>query len=303
MSRTVLVTGATGKQGGAVVDALLAQKDQNWTILAVTRNPNSEAAQKLAAKSFNVKLVEGNLDNVPDLFDAAQKISGPIWGVFSVQVSQGKGVTLEGEIKQGKAMVDESVKSGVSHFVYSSVDRGGDDVSWETETPIPHFQAKYHLDKYLKERAGDKMGWTILRPVAFMDNWQPGFPARVFMAALSNNVGTKPIQWIATSDIGYFAGLAFASPKTYNHQAISLAGDVLNVQDLVKNFRDVVNANMQPAFWMLGSLLTTLVGEMGTMVRWFGTDGYKADVEMCRKRHPSLKSFETWLKTDSPFKL
>jgi uncharacterized protein YbjT (DUF2867 family) len=169
MSKTILVTGATGKQGGAVVDALLASQPQTYTILAVTRDANSRSAQTLVKKSPSVKVVEGNLDDVPALFTAAAKISSPIWGVYSVQVSQGKGVTHEGEIRQGKAVIDESLKHEVKMFVYSSVERGGDEKSWDNETPVPHFQSKYHLERYLRDQFGEKMGWTVLRPVAFMD--------------------------------------------------------------------------------------------------------------------------------------
>jgi uncharacterized protein YbjT (DUF2867 family) len=169
MSKVILVTGATGNQGGAVIKALLKETSQNFTILAVTRDPDSGSSQKLAKKSTSIKLVQGNLDDVPAIFAAAKEVvKEPIWGVYSVQISMGKGVTFDGEIAQGKAMIDESVKNSVKHFVYSSVDRGGDEKSWDNETPIPHFQTKYQIDRYLRESAG-QMGWTILRPVAFMD--------------------------------------------------------------------------------------------------------------------------------------
>lgn len=86
MSRTVLVTGATGKQGGSVIAALLEAK-ADFEILAVTRDASSSGAQKLQAKSSNIKLVEGNLDEPEKIFDDARKAtSQPIWGVFSVQV-------------------------------------------------------------------------------------------------------------------------------------------------------------------------------------------------------------------------
>ena len=130
----------------------------------------------------------------------------------------------------------------------------------------------------------------------------PGMPARVFLAALSNNLGDKPLQWIATSDIGVFAGKAFNNPSEFNHVAIGLAGDELNVPEITKAFKAGANADVTPAFWFLGSVLTTLVSEMGIMVRWFGTDGYGADKAKCKKIHPGIKTFEEWVRTESPFK-
>ena len=87
MSRTILVTGATGKQGGSVVAALLAAK-ADFNILALTRDASSPSAKRLASKSANITLVEGNLDDADAVFNSANKAStSPIWGVFSVQVS------------------------------------------------------------------------------------------------------------------------------------------------------------------------------------------------------------------------
>ena len=86
MSRALLVTGATGKQGGAVVKALLGAK-ADFQILAVTRDPSSQSAQRLANKSPTIKLVAGNLDDCDAIFKAAKAVSSePIWGVYSVQV-------------------------------------------------------------------------------------------------------------------------------------------------------------------------------------------------------------------------
>lgn len=86
MSGAVLITGATGKQGGAVVKSLLQAK-ANFTILAVTRNPSSPAAQKLKNASSNISLVQGDLSDAPAIFTNARKVApGPIWGVYSIQV-------------------------------------------------------------------------------------------------------------------------------------------------------------------------------------------------------------------------
>lgn len=86
MSRTLLITGATGKQGGSVISSLLA-RNADFNILAITRNSASPAAQRLAAKSNRISLVQGDLNDTESIFQAAKKAaSTPIWGVFSVQV-------------------------------------------------------------------------------------------------------------------------------------------------------------------------------------------------------------------------
>lgn len=154
MSKALLITGATGKQGGAVVDAILAHaSSSDFTILAVTRDTNSGSAQKLLSKSEKIKLVKGNLDDVPALFRAAEAAASgkSIWGVYSVQISMGKGVTMESEVKQGNDMIDESVKQGVSQFVYSSVERGGDEASWNNTTPIPRMASSPCIQSKLSE--------------------------------------------------------------------------------------------------------------------------------------------------------
>ncbi|KAL1589202.1 hypothetical protein WHR41_02236 [Cladosporium halotolerans] len=299
MSKTILVTGATGKQGGAVIDNLA--NNPSFTLLAVTRNTAGASAQKLTSKGSNIKLVQGDMDDVPALFaKAAEVANGAIWGVYSVQISQGKGVTHEGEIRQGKAMVDGAVKAGVSHFVYSSVERGGDERSWDNATPVPHFQSKHEIEHHLKDTAG-QMGWTILRPVAFMDNLAPGFPSQVFMAALRDTLGDKPLQWVATADIGVFAKLAFTSPQEYNHKALGLAGDELNPAQISEVFKEKTGNGLDGTFGFLGSFLKYMVAELGVMINWFGAEGYKADIQGLKKRHPGLMDMGTWIEKESAF--
>ncbi|TKX24402.1 hypothetical protein C1H76_3349 [Elsinoe australis] len=305
MTKAILVTGATGKQGGSVIDSLIScEHAADFLILAVTRDANSASAQKLIKKAKNIRIVAGNLDNVPQLFDEASKIvdGGEIWGVYSVQVSMGKGVTLESEVAQGTNLIDESVRRGVKHFVYSSVERGGEEASWDNETPIDHFKSKLRIEHHLRDNAS-KMAWTILRPVAFMDNLEPGMPSRVFLTAMRDSLQGKTQQWIAVSDIGHFAALSFQQPEKYNHRALGLAGDELTYDQQQAIFQRDTTAPPSPVFWFLGSFLKYMVTELGRMINWFGTDGYKADIKSLRELHPGLKDFETWLKKDSAFPL
>jgi uncharacterized protein YbjT (DUF2867 family) len=311
-TKAILVTGATGKQGGAVLEQLASHPSSpQYTLLAVTRDANSGSAKKIVERHPDVKLVQGNLDDCPALFasaKAALKEAGKeenIWGVYSVQVSMGKNVTHESEIVQGKALIDESIKEGVTHFVYSSVDRGGNQRSFENETPIPHFQSKYEIEQHLLEKAGkngEKMGWTILRPVAFMDNLVPGFPTKVFLAALRDTLQGKSLQWVSVEDIGLFAARAFQNPKEWNARAEGLAGSELTIDEMSGCFERVIGSPVPATYGVFGSALMWAVTEVNVMINWFASEGYGAAISKLKKEEPKLCDFETWLAERSGWK-
>ncbi|KAF2877627.1 NmrA family protein-like protein [Massariosphaeria phaeospora] len=312
-TKAILITGATGKQGGAVLNQLAAHASKpQFTLLAVTRSPSSASAQKILARHPSVKLVQGDLNDVPALFTAAKdalraaKLAPSIWGVYSVQISMGKGTSTEGEIAQGTALIDASIKEGVKHFVYSSVDRGGNAKSFDTETPIPHFQTKFHIEKHLLQaagRQGETMGWTILRPVAFMDNLAPGFPTKVFLAAMRDTLPpTKQQQWVSVEDIGLFAAHAFRDPERWNARAEALAGDELTFAELSGCFERATGYPVPVTYSIFGSALKYMVGELNVMITWFAGEGYGADVERLRSEEPELCGMERWLRERSGWK-
>ncbi|KAI8229790.1 NmrA-like family domain-containing protein 1 [Colletotrichum sp. SAR 10_98] len=305
MSRALLITGATGKQGGAVINALLARQPSDFLLLAVTRNAQSASAKSLAAKSKNIKLVEGDLDATPALFASAKAAAGavPLWGVFSVQALQTNSKNADHETRQGKALVDESIKAGVQHFVYSSVERGGDERSWSNPTPVPHFMTKHQIEHHLRDSTANgksPMGWTIIRPVIFMDNLLPGFFGKVFFTMLRDTMKDRPLQWIATKDIGFFAAEAFHQPATWNKKAFGIAGDELTYAQLSQTFEKVTGAPTGTTFGLLGKALKHGVSEISVMVDWFKNDGYKANLAEAKKVHPGVTSMENWLR-DSAF--
>ncbi|KAL3450330.1 nucleoside-diphosphate-sugar epimerase family protein [Aspergillus insuetus] len=300
----ILVTGATGKQGGSVVRNLLA-RNALFDILAVTRNAQSPSAQKLAKQSPKIKLVEGNLDDPAGIFrNARSKTSSEIWGVFSVQAADPKSDT---ERRQGIALVDESIKQGVKFFVYSSVDRGGDARSFNNPTQVPHFIYKHEIEQHLiaktKDTAsGSGMKWTILRPTAFFDNMTPDYFGKVFATAWQMSLKGKPLQLIATTDIGFFAGEAFMNPKEWSGRAIALAGDELTYEEMERIFKAKTRKDVPTTFMIPVRLMMMMVKELGVMFKWFYDEGYGADVAALRKIHPELKDFGAWLETESGFR-
>ncbi|KAL9563710.1 hypothetical protein ACKAV7_012099 [Fusarium commune] len=126
MAKAILVVGATGNQGGAVINNLL-QSEASFPILAVTRDPVSSTAQSLAQKSSEIKLIQGDLDDPVSLFKNIKTIvSEPVWGVYFVQNPLTSNQTPEQEVKQATNFIDECINHKVRFFVYGSVDRGGD---------------------------------------------------------------------------------------------------------------------------------------------------------------------------------
>lgn len=310
MSKALLVTGASGKQGRALVTSLLASpQSSNFTILAVTRNPNSASAQSLLSLSpSTIKLVKGDFEDTPALFASALSALGgsspQIHGVFSVQTAMGGGPS--GEEAQGKAIVDEALKHNVKHFVYTSVDRGGSPGKSDSNpTNVPHFISKHNIETHLKEKtkAGTSgMTWTILRPVAFMDNLTPDFQGKIFPTAWQQ-LGGKRLQVIASSDIGWFAAQAFLNEREWKNREISLAGDELTYAEANAAFKKATGKSMPTTFGFVASGLLWAVKDMGLMFKWFQTDGYEADVSELRKINPKLMSFEEWVGQKSGFKV
>lgn len=319
MNRAILVTGATGKQGGALIKSLLADKAP-FRILAVTRDPNSPSSKRLAAKSSNIMLIQGDLNDTEAIFKTAkQATSNPIWGVFSVQVrplhSNKKPFLLEYAIlttkskqvpafnkqgaiieqRQGESLIDSALSHGVKHFVYTSVDRHGES-SINNPTNVPHFASKHHIEHHLINKSeGTDMTWTILRPVAFMENFAPGFVGKVFAASWDLVVKSRPLQLVATEDIGVIAAKAFQHVEQYKGRAISLAGDELTYQQMVEVFRRKTGAAPPTTWGLIARLVLWLSEEMVTMYAFFEREGYGADVEEVRKLHPGLRDLGMWL--------
>ncbi|EKV11573.1 NmrA-like family protein [Penicillium digitatum PHI26] len=295
---TILVTGATGRQGGSVISNLLA-KNAPFNLLAVTRDIKSTSAKNLAQKSPNITLIQGNLDNPAAIFENVKRqTSTPVWGVFSVQTANPR---HDNERRQGFALVDESIKQGVKYFVYSSVDRGGER-SDQNPTQVPHFIFKHEIERHLKEKAkGTDMEWTILRPVAFFENFTPDYVGKVFMTAWQMTLKGKPLQLIATSDIGFFAAAAFLNPEASKNHASSLAGDELTFDEMSTIFKKSTGKNVPTTFRIPVWLMMVAVKELGIMFKWFHDEGYGADIPALKKLNPGSKNFGEWLKEDSQF--
>lgn len=270
----ILVAGATGNQGGAVVDALLEHSDQ-WRVRALTRDPSGAPAKALAARG--VEIVAGDMADKESL---KQALEGA-YGVFGVQNSRTAG--LKGEVQQGITLVDAARAAGVEHFVYASV--GG----VERVRGIPHFDTKWEIEQHLRA-AG--LPATVLRPTTFMDVFTMR-GASVGLSMMATALGLrKSLQMVAVRDIGVFARLAFEQPETYTGQALELAGDQLTVPDIATRLKAAGRPGRYARF---PRVLLRAMGKEARMLFWFEDSGYNADIPALRKQHPGLLTLKTWL--------
>ncbi|CAI7639864.1 unnamed protein product [Penicillium glandicola] len=281
--KTLLITGATGRQGGALIQSLLSIPDMaGFNIIAVTRDITSSRALKLGA-NFNVSVVDGDIGQPEAIF---QKV-GPVWGVYSVQINS------DAEEKQGMAMVNAAVAHGVRHFVYSSGDRGGPEKSPVNPTKVKNFAAKYCVEKHLVGRA--TMTYTILRPVTFFENLTPDIHGKGF-ARMWEQMGDKKLQFVSTGDIGRIAAYCFMHPSDYRNTALTLVGDELTQTEAEATFKAVVGSSMPLAPCPVASTVKFLLkGTVGDMFNWFEHEGYGGDVAACRQMYPGMKDFNAWI--------
>ena len=273
----ILVTGATGRQGGAVVRHLL---QGSWRLRALTRDAHKPAAVALAEKG--VEIMEGTLD---DPMAVERAVQGA-YGVFSVQNFWEHGAQVE--IDQGKRLADAAMRAGVRHFVYSSV--GGADRA----TGIPHFDSKWEIEKHIQAIG---LPATVFRPVFFMDNLNaPALKSAILQGTLSMPMRpSKPLQMIAVDDIGAFVAMAFNDPDRFIGTATELAGDELTMPQVADILTRVIGREVRFVEVPLEQEMATS-RESGVMFHWFNREGYKADIPALRQMYGGLMTFETWLR-------
>ncbi|WP_017596035.1 NmrA/HSCARG family protein [Nocardiopsis potens] len=266
-TKTILVTGATGNQGGAATRALLRR---GWAVRALVRDPGALAAREL--QDLGAALATGDLDDAPSLHRAVEGA----YGVFSVQPLASEPEALAAEVRRGKAVADAALDAGVEHLVYSSV--GGA----ERRTGIDHFESKAEIERHI---LGLGLPATILRPVFFMDNLLHYAGAQGERVMELPVLPDRPMQMIAAADIGRIAATAFDEPAEFAGARLEIAGDELPFTRVAEIYQRVTGVPTR--------LVPLPIEER--MFEWFAEDGYRADLPALRERFPGLLTFERFL--------
>lgn len=200
--KIIVVCGATGNQGGAVVQSLLSS--QNWQVIGLSREPGGDRSEALKQKGVEVK--RADLDDLASLKQAFSNAYG-VFGVTQPWSPDYKKCNPEAEVKQGHNIIDACSQTCVKHLVLSTV------FSFGTEkTGVSHADSKLLIEEYARTSG---LPYTFLKPLQFMDNiGLPFFPIKQGSVRGFVDGGAK-VPYVACEDIGVFASLAFGHPSEY----------------------------------------------------------------------------------------
>jgi uncharacterized protein YbjT (DUF2867 family) len=277
--RTILVTGATGKQGGTVARQLI---DRGFKVRALTRDPGKESARALT--ELGAEVVRGDLDAPETLRPALEGA----YGVFSVQNFWETG--YEREIRQGIALADAAKAAALRHFVYSSVG------SAHRNTGLSHFESKWKIEQHIRASG---LPYTIFRPVFFMENWEAPF----LRDSILDGTLVQPLdpgrrlQQLSVQDLGVFVAMAFERPDEWLGRELDLAGDEPTMPEFAATVGRVIGRPVQYLQPSWEQFRQAAGEEYTVMYQWFERVGYEADIGALRRIYPQLTTVEQYLRS------
>ena len=276
MRKEVLVTGATGQQGGLVARNLLAKGHR---VRAFVRNTESDASQELL--ELGATLAEGDFNDV-------KSIRAAVEGVDTVHIVTNMYEGIDKETPQGIRVVDAAVDAGVEHIVLSSV------AGANTNSDVPHFESKFSVEQHLERVARN---WSIVAPVFFMENfvlpWNlPTLKAGKIRQAIGEST---PLQMISSTDIGAFIAHVIDQGESFYGKRVEIAGDSLTGPQIAGAIAATSNESIvfeeQPR-----DEVAAFGEDVALMFDWFEQVGYDVNIEALHARYPEISwtSFEQW---------
>ena len=270
---TVLVTGATGQQGGALARLLL---EKGRHVRTLTRKPDSAAASDLRGRG--AELAIGDFDDRASLERAMRGADA----VYLMATPSEAGV--EAEIRQGKAATDVARAAGVQHLVYSSVSDA------DRQTRIPHFDSKYAIEQHIQ---GLGIPYTIIGPAFFMENLDlPGLREGRLAMALP---ASRKLQQTALADIAGFAALVIERREPFLGKRINIASDELSGAGMAEILSQVTRRNIEYVELPVETV-RAWSEDLALMFEWFDGVGYSGDIPGLRREYPDVgwHTFEDW---------
>ncbi|MDA0179826.1 NmrA family NAD(P)-binding protein [Solirubrobacter phytolaccae] len=291
-SAPVLVTGATGRQGGATARALLAA---GVPVRALVRDPD----RARAVEALGAELVVGDFDDRDSLTRAATGTRA----VFSVQMPRftGDGFDYDGEVRQAVNLMETAEAAGVPQFVQTSasgVGRQTEHPDWQ-DGRWPLIEASLGAKQAIEERlrATGFRHWTLLKPSFFMENLDPGmaflFPRGVEGGLVSLLKPATMMSLVAAHDVGVAAAAAIAEPERFDRLELELASDYRSMTEIAAVLSEVLEAPLSAPDMSTEEALAAGMPLMGTGHDFLNA-GQPARPEFARELGIPLTRLEDW---------
>jgi uncharacterized protein YbjT (DUF2867 family) len=280
--RIVVVTGVTGRQGGAVARHLLTDGRR---VRGVTRSPSSPPAQALAG--LGVELAPADMADR----DRLRAVCDGAHGVFSVQNPMISGE--QGELIQGRNVVDAAADAGVAHVVYGSAGPG------IPNSGVAAWDVKQEIAEYAR---GSGVPLTVLRPMAFMELMtdKAFFPAVAMWHLMPKLMGPqRPVPWICVDDMGAIAARAFSDPDGVIGKDIKVAAEVRSIEECRAVWSAVKGRSPRHfpmPVWMFERFTGT---DLTTMWRWLREGHIDIDPSQTHQILPTVSTVRQWLERRS----
>jgi len=227
-SGKICVVGATGKQGSAVVRALLAQK--KFSVRAITRNPNGAKAQALALEGVDV--VKADLNDAHSLVQAFKGC----YGVFAV-TNFWADMNPETEVKQARNMIKACEFNDVKHVLWSTLEDTTPVMALTNEEKrdgyyVAHFDVKEAIDAMWLDSG---IPTTCVVTSFFYENWIESMPPTDYGHGyvIGMNMADSKLSMMALDDFGRVAALVFSKPS-YQGQKIGFSSDELTGSEIAQ---------------------------------------------------------------------
>jgi len=292
----VVVTGATGRQGGSVINHLL--QSGKYSLRGTTKDANSEAANNLKKKG--VEVVKVDINKVDELVKAFQGAHA----VFGVTNSYEKETLLNHfiEVRQGRNMVDAAKATGVQHFIWSAL-HDVDDISGG-KIKVPHFTQKNWIQKYAIVQ---EVPSTFVYPGFYMSNFSEYFKPQVHNGVVTFSLPLKQetqLPLIDIADTGAWVLPVIENREKFLGKKVHMASQYVSMAELAQTYGKVFNRKAQ-----FNSITSEVFASYGAseefvhMMKWFDKFGYFNGEDISESvvlAGSNINTLEKWFKKSGP---
>ncbi len=276
----VLVTGATGTQGGMVVRRLLASR---WRVRVLVRDDASEPARQL--ERLGAEIHRG------DLLDA-DSVSGAVNGCCATYLVTVPTSGEEAEVAAATNVTDAARRAG-AHVVFASIANADRNLS------VPYVGWKHRIERLL---ASSGVKHTILAPTYFMENLlAPWVQSELSRGRLVQMLppGT-PVMQVAVADLAHLACLVLKQPQRFAGERIDVGGQLVTGDEIARTLeREMGRSTPLQRVVVPESVVRsdpTMGQSAAAMIRWLDSDGFAVDLPALHRRFPQVawQSFDDW---------